>query len=47
MSLQEDTEEEIDATENEEDWIEYIKRSTHEAEEQMKKHKIPCWIEIH
>ena len=47
MSLQEDTEEEIDATENEEDWIEYIKRSTHEAEELMKKHKIPCWIEIH
>ena len=47
VSFQEDTEEEIDATEDEEDWIEYIKRSTREAEEHMKKHKIPCWIEIH
>ena len=26
-------------------WIEYIKRSTREAEEQMKKANIPCWIE--
>ena len=31
---------------NEEDWIEYIKRSTKEAEEHMEKQKIPCWIEI-
>ena len=30
-----------------EDWIEYIKRSTKEAEEHMKKLKIPCWIETH
>ena len=30
------SEEEIDATENEEDWIEYIKRSTKKAEEHMK-----------
>ena len=47
VSFQEDIEEEIDATENEEDWIEYIKRSTKEAKEHLKKHKIPCWIEIH
>ena len=30
-----------------EDWIEYIKRSTKEAEEHMKNMKIPCWIETH
>ena len=47
VSLQEDAHEEIDATENEEDWIEYIKRSTKEAEEHMEKHKIKCWIEVH
>ena len=35
VSFQEDAEEEIDSTENEEDWIEYIKRSTKEAEEHM------------
>ena len=29
----------------EEDWIEYVKRSTKEAEEHMTKRKIPCWIE--
>ena len=47
VSFQEEVDEEIDATENEEDWIEYIKRSTKEAEEQMEKQKIPCWIETH
>ena len=47
VSFQEDAEEEIDATENEEDRIEYIKRSTKEAEEHLEKHKIPCWSEIH
>ena len=31
----------------EEDGIEYLKRSTREAEEQMKKANIPCWIETH
>ena len=46
MSFQEDIDEAID-TEKEEDWIEYIKRSTKEAEEYMKKMKIPCWIETH
>ena len=47
VSFQEDAEEEIDAAENEEDWIEYIKRSTKEAEEHTEKQKIPCRIEIH
>ena len=47
VSFQEDAEEEIDSTENEEDWIEYIKRSTKEAEEHLQKQKIPCWIETH
>ena len=47
VSFQEEIDEEVDATENEEDWIEYIKRSTKEAEEHMEKQKIPCWIEIH
>ena len=47
MSFQEDADEEIDATENEEEWFEYIKRSTREADENMKKHKLKCWIEVH
>ena len=47
VSFQDDAKEEIDATENEEDWIEYIKRSTKESEELMKKMQIPCWIETH
>ena len=45
VSFQEDIEEAIDTTEKEEDWIEYIKRSTKEAEAHMKNMKIPCWIE--
>ena len=32
---------------NEEDWIEYIRRSTKEAEEHMENHKIKCWTEVH
>ena len=47
VSFQEEADEEIDATENEEVWIEFIKRSTMEAEEHMEKHKIRCWIELH
>ena len=48
VSFQDEVEEEINATENEEDWIEYIKRSTKEAEEHMEKQKKkPCWTEIH
>ena len=37
VSFQEDIEDETDATENAEDWIEYIKRSTKEAEAHVKK----------
>ena len=47
VSFQEEADEEIDATENEEDWVEFIKRSTKDAEEHMKQHKLPCWIEVH
>ena len=47
VSSQEDIDEAFDTTEKEEDWIEYIKRSTKEAEEYMKKKKIPCRIETH
>ena len=47
VSFQEDADEEIDATENEEDWIEHINRSTKEAEEHVEKHKTKCWIEVH
>ena len=37
--FQQEADEEIDATDKEEDWIEYTKRSTKEAEEHMEKHK--------
>ena len=48
VSFTEDNDQEIDKMEVEEqDWIEYNKRSTREADEQMKKAKIPCWIETH
>ena len=47
VSFQEEADEEIDATDKEEEWIDFIKRSTEEAEEHMKKHKLPCWIEAH
>ena len=48
VSFAKDTDEEFDTAEIEqEDWIEHIKRSTREAEEQMKKANIPCWIETH
>ena len=38
VSFQDEVDEEIDATEKE-DWIEFIKRSTKEAEEHMEKQK--------
>ena len=48
VSFVNDTDEEIDTAEIEqEEWIEYMKRSTAEAEELMQKAKIPCWIETH
>ena len=43
-----DTVEEIDNADiEEEDWIEYIKRSTEEAIDQMKTARIQCWIKPH
>ena len=44
VSLEFDNDEEIDAAEiEEEDWVEYIKRSTIESVEQMENEKIRCW----
>ena len=43
-----ETDEEIDTAEiQEEEWIEYMKRSTATAIERMKAAKIQCWIETH
>ena len=48
VSFMNDTDEELDTAEiEEEDWVEYTKRSTKEAEEQMRAAQIPCWIEPH
>ena len=44
VSFESDNDEEIDAAEiEEEDWVEYIKRSTDEAMEKMENVKIRCW----
>ena len=37
VSFQKDTDEEIDKSEQDEEWIEFIKRNTKEAEDHMKK----------
>ena len=43
-----DTDEEIDAAETEEEeWIEYMKRSTAAVIEQIRIAKIHCWIKSH
>ena len=48
VSFENDTEEEIDTTEiEEEDWINYIKRSTNDAIEKMGNAKIRCWNKTH
>ena len=48
ISFMNDTDEEIDTAEiEEEDWINYMKRSTVEAMERMKTAKIQCWIKTH
>ena len=41
--------EEMDTTviEEEEDWIEHIKRSTEEAMDKMERAKIRCWNRTH
>ena len=48
MSFEDDADEEIDTTVmEEEDWIEYIKRSTEDAMEKMELAKIRCWNRTH
>ena len=48
VSFENDTDEEIDTTViEEEDWIEYKKRSTDEAMEMMENAKIRCWNKTH
>ena len=47
-SLSRTTDDEIDTTAiEEEEWFEYIKRSTDEAIEKMENAKIRCWIKTH
>ena len=48
ISFENDTDDEIDTTTTqEEEWIEYIKRSTDEAIGKMENAKIRCWIKTH
>ena len=48
VSFEDDAIEEIDTTViEEEDWIEYIKRSTEDAMEKMERAKIRCWNRTH
>ena len=48
VSFEDDADEEIDTTViEEEDWIEYIKRSTEDAMEKMAHTKIRCWNRTH
>ena len=48
ISFMNDTDEESDTADiEEEDWIDYMKRSTDEAMERMKTAKIQCWIKTH
>ena len=48
ISFEDDTHEEVDTTMiEEEEWIEYIKRSTHEAMEKVENTKIRCWNKTH
>ena len=48
VSFEDDADEEIDTTViEEEDWIEYIKRSTEDAVQKMERAKIRCWNRTH
>ena len=48
MLSEDDADEEIDTTViEEEDWIEYIKRSTEDAMEKMERATIRCWNRSH
>ena len=46
-SFTNDTDEEADTAATEEVWIDYIRRSTAAAVEQMKNAKNTCWVEMH
>ena len=44
VSFESDDDEQIDAAEiEEEDWVEYMKRSTNEAMVKMENEKVRCW----
>ena len=48
VSFEDDAHEEIETTViEEEDWIEYIRRSTEDAMEKMERAKIRCWNRTH
>ena len=48
ISFMNETDEEIDTAAIEEEWIDYMKRSTDEAIEQMKKNTdTRCWVKTH
>ena len=48
VSFESDNDEEIDASEfEEEDWVDYINRSTNEAIENMGNEKMRCWNKTH
>ena len=48
VTFEEDSDEEMDTIEiEEEDWTEYIKRSTADALDKMERAKIRCWIRTH
>ena len=50
VKFDEDSEKEIDTIEieeEEEDWIDYIKRSTADALDKMERAKIRCWNRTH
>ena len=48
VSFEDDADEEIYTTSiEEEDWIEYTKRSTEDAKEKMESAKIRCWNKTH
>ena len=49
VTFEDDADEEMDTTaiEEEEDWIDYIKRSTVDAVDKMERAKIRCWNRTH
>ena len=48
VTFEEDSDEEMDTIEiEEEDWIEYMKRSTADALDKMERAKIRCWNRTH